>query len=423
MKPILKISTELNNLLPKADEVWIACAMISKYGLSFIQDRIKPNVKLNILVGIDLPTSPEILNKLKELNSLEKIETKLFYREERFYHPKLYVVKSNDNFSAIVGSGNCTMGGLEKNLEISLRTDDKETCKGLVKYFDIYFKLGEHITTEFIENYKLIYERRKEREKEDRKEIKLISNTEEAFSLEGIDFKNQFFGFEHFAAFEGTKPYSHKLEINEERHLVWKRLFDLHELVTPIIDKKEWDLHPHHQFDNIISSYVHSSWTSESLDSLWLHYGRHEKELKKYKDTFGDNQSSMYHMRIQILVKYDSVNYWCRVGKNGGSVVDREYFKEQMKNKEYRDVFFELVMKLDDEYWILINDEYKGVRDFNSPEELHEFTRKDKLKYYFIIGNSISPSDERISKTNILGTTEKEFEKLHPIYEHIRHRF
>jgi len=133
MKPILKISTELNNLLPKANEVWIACATISKYGLNLIQDRLRANAKLKILVGIDLPTSPEVLYELKKLNNSEEIEAKLFFNKEKFYHPKLYIIKSDSEISAIVGSGNCTMGGLENNLEISIRIDDSETCEKLIK--------------------------------------------------------------------------------------------------------------------------------------------------------------------------------------------------------------------------------------------------------------------------------------------------
>ncbi len=423
MKPILKISTELNNLLPKADELWIACATISEYGLKLIQDKLPVKAKQKILVGVDLPTPPRVLNKLMDLNDSGKIEAKLFFKKEKFYHPKLYVIRTGHKISAIVGSGNCTMGGLQNNLEISVRIDDTESCMKLINYFDIYFRQGEQITDDFIKKYKLIYDGIEARKEEDRKKLKLIRFEKEDFTLEDIDFKNQFFGFEHFVAFEGKKPYSHEPEVNEERHSVWRRLYDLYELIKPIIEKKAWDLHPHHQFENIISSYRHSSWTSESLNSLWLHYGKHEKELKKYKKEFGDNQSSMYHMRIQILIQYDSISYWCRVGKNDGSVVDREYFREEMKKEDYRNKFYMLLQKLDDEYWILIDKDKRPVKGFNSPKDLHDFTKKDNIKHYFIIGKSISPDDERLSKTKIVRTTELEFDKLYPIYEHIRHRF
>lgn len=238
-----------------------------------------------------------------------------------------------------------------------------------------------------------------------------------------MDLTNQFFTKEYYTAFEGMKPYSHEPEINKERQVVWNRLHDLHEWIYPTIQVKGWDLHPHHQPHNIISSYIHSSWTSEKLGSLWLHYGRSEQELKKYKKEFGDNQSSMYQMRIQILIRYDRLEYWCRVGKNGGSLVDRDYFKSQMKKKFYREKFYSLIQNLDDEYWININENIRGVRTFNSPDELHTFTKHDKNKHYFIIGKALIPDDKRLSVTNITTTTEEEFGKLYPIYEHIRHRF
>lgn len=138
MKATLKIKTELQNLLPKADEIWIAAAIISKSGLALIQDKIKLGVRQHYLVGIDLPTHPKVLEELMTRQQSGEIEAKLYFKKAKFFHPKLYILRIKNKLVAIVGSGNCTKGGLENNLEISVKIDDQDICKDLLKYFHIY---------------------------------------------------------------------------------------------------------------------------------------------------------------------------------------------------------------------------------------------------------------------------------------------
>ncbi|AEE50141.1 phospholipase D family protein [Haliscomenobacter hydrossis] len=425
-KQVLKINSELKQLLPKAEEIWIAVAVMSDYGMNVIQENTNPHAKKNILVGIDLPTPPSVLKRLQGLQNEGKANVKYFYRKDQFFHPKLYVVKTNGALTAIVGSGNCTEGGLEKHLELSVKTVDQGLCQYLLeKYFNIYFKIGEPITSEFIEDYEVLFESRKEREKQDKQELTIFDKSANSkLKIKDLDFTNQFFEYIHFAAFEGTKPYSHAENVNNERYLVKMRLLDLHDLIYPHIEKRKWDLHPHHKLDNIVSSHAHSSWTGEEIGSLWLHYGRSPKELEKYEKEYGENQSSMYHMRLQVLIRNNSIDIWCRVGKNNGSILDREYFKTKMQtDSRFRTKFFQLCQILDDQYEIHINNVVKKVKSFTTPEELFEFTKSDKQKHYFIIGKSFKPDDRAFSTSNIVNTIMGEFEKLEPIYQHIRHRF
>src|SRR5690606_29600502 len=255
--------------------------------------------------------------------------------------------------------------------------DAQEVCQKVIeKYCNIYCKLGMTITPEVITEYEVFFKRRKEREKQDKQEIlvldKSVSNN---YSIKDLDFTNQFFEYAHFAAFEGAKPYSHAESVNKERYEVKKRLLELHDLLYPHIEKKKWDLFPHHQLDNIVSSHVHSSWTGEEIGGLWLHYGRSQHELKQYEKYYGENQSSMYHMRLQVLIRHSSIDIWCRVGKNNGSLVDREYFKREMQTDEkYRAKFFQLCQNLDDQYEIHLNDTVRKIKIFSSSNDLFEFT-------------------------------------------------
>ncbi len=424
MKKVLKLENELIKLLPNAEQIWIAAAAFSDYGFDLIQNHISKNAKQYYLLGINLPTPPSVIRKVKEIQEESKIEGKVYLKENQFFHPKLYLLKIGDKLVGFLGSGNCTRGGLKDNIELNLKITSESFCQDLLEnYFLTYFKLGTKITNSFIEDYELIFARRNKRMDEDKEDLKILIPSKNKINLSSIDFSDQFFQYRHFAAFEGTKPYSDGTAENQERLEVKQRLLELHDQLLPKIKEKGWDLHPHHKDDHIISSHTHSSWTSEALTALWLHYGKSSNELKKYQKIYGEHQTSLYHMRLQIIIHVDNLGIWCRVGKNNGSIIDREYFKKKMKNKEYREKFFILCENLGEEYWIEVNGHKKFIPSFSTGDELAKFTNQDRTNYYFIIGKSFSPADESISTVNIVDTVLSEFEKLYAVYEHIRHRF
>jgi|GEM_PF-2656846 len=187
MKQVLKINKELKPLLQNAEEIWIAVAMMSEYGLQQIVENASSNTVLNILVGIDLPTPPSVLQKLLDFQEASNWNCRLYLGKGEFFHPKLYVIRTNNSWTAIVGSGNCTKGGLEENIEMNLSINDPNVCANLISsYFNNYFKYAQPIAPDLISEYEGIFERRKEREKADRQELKKLSynfgQTAEIFS-------------------------------------------------------------------------------------------------------------------------------------------------------------------------------------------------------------------------------------------------
>src|SRR5947207_108567 len=93
-----KLSDSLRPKLRAADEFWIAVAMITPHGLDFILDNTSANCAQNFLLGIDLPTDPTTLSKLKTLQLKQEADVRLFLEKECF-HPKVYLVKSGNTFS------------------------------------------------------------------------------------------------------------------------------------------------------------------------------------------------------------------------------------------------------------------------------------------------------------------------------------
>jgi len=420
---VIKLESEIKPILPSAKEVNIAVAIMTEYGLELLQDNVTEDCEVNLLIGIDLLTPLEVFKDLLACTN-EKWTIKVF-RKKAFFHPKLYLV-NNGATTAFVGSGNFTKGGVSTHVEL-FNTAEGDDAEEFEQWFDQYFKMGEELSQGFIDEYAPLFDKAVEAQYNSNSQIRKlkrdleISNNPQAFDLEACDFTQQYFKYDDYNAFTGNKPYSFAEEINAERKSVKETLFDLHDRIYPLIQAKGWDLHPHDMTDHIISSHQHGAYTSEDLGALWLHYGRSSKDLKEFKRVYGENQTSMYQMRLQVLVHASDICLWLRVGKNNGSIVDRNAFKQNMRGATYRDRFYQLIQTLPDTYSVTINHEDRSVRSFSSADELHDFVKEDDIRNeYFIIGRSYQPDDNAISDQNINNTIMGDFQLLYPIYLHIR---
>lgn len=415
----LKLSSELKTLLKNCDEIWVAVAMVSDQGFDFIQVNINDNAKQNYLIGVGLPTSPKVLEKLQDLEKTKNFNSKIYHKPNELFHPKVYIIRHGEDLISLVGSGNCTIGGFENNIEVSVKTNDHAFCVGQLKWFNALFKHARVINGDFLNSYRLLFENRKERMKKDRKEIELVFAKENSkINLDKIDFKNQFFKLEHFDAFTNPKPWDFSDKVNQERNSVRKKLYKLNDLLLPKIKDKKWDLHEHYSFDDIVSSAIHGHYTSDELAGIWLHYGRNKKAIKAY----GNDQTPLDYMRLQVIIHNDNIGIWNRIGKDNGSRIDRDNLKQKLKNSStYRKSLFKVINKLPDEFCIRLNEEMRFVKDFENEEQLSEFLLQDDYRYYFIIGREYEPDNPKLSENKITDTIIEDFGYLYPSYELIKH--
>ncbi len=87
---ITKLSDDLKIKLNTAEEIWVAVALLSLQGQTFIQDNLSKTCKQNYLVGLDLPTDPKALYKLFHAQLISDTNVKV-YTDKECYHPKLYL--------------------------------------------------------------------------------------------------------------------------------------------------------------------------------------------------------------------------------------------------------------------------------------------------------------------------------------------
>ena len=166
MNIINELGIDLQKVLKNADEIWVAVALMSLDGLEYIQSAVPETCKQHYLLGVDLPTSPKVLENLYKQQLLDSnIEVLMYLQQNEFYHPKVYLIWNGKKYSAFVGSGNCTNGGLFNNVEISIYTDDVKQCKALFKWVETIKTNSSQLTKNFIESYKKDFAERNAKKK------------------------------------------------------------------------------------------------------------------------------------------------------------------------------------------------------------------------------------------------------------------
>jgi HKD family nuclease len=160
----------LAKVLKKADKARLATAFAHPSGWKYFREGIAHGTAYTyLLTGLEYcQTDPKLLKKWLELQSKnpKRIEAKIASRET-FFHPKVLIVTFAEPESdfAIVGSGNLSQGGVERNTECSVYVQDKKLIKELACWFDIEFsrKGTVQLTKPGIEAYEPRYNRNKKR--------------------------------------------------------------------------------------------------------------------------------------------------------------------------------------------------------------------------------------------------------------------
>lgn len=412
---IKKLAAPLINdkLLLQAEHCYIATAAISEAGFDFVRSRIPTKCKMEIVTGLDVPTSPEVLRRIWR-NYQDRITLNIYTRT--IFRANVYMFDLPYRKAvAFVGSGNFTLEGIKDHEELFYKITDPKEIETLKSWFTGYYEFSEPLTEAIIQEYEWIFPTLRQREIASRQEKKeFIELTASGFNWDAIKFKNQYFQKDDYLTFGSNKAQLNTSVLIAERESVKAKLLQVHELIKKKIAALQ--LCAHEDSNQIVSSHDPIDHPDNKLRAIWIEYGRGEAELKSYnpKARLAD------FMNLQIRIKHKEFEVLLLVGRQNGSKTDRENFKLQMNVIEYRNQFFKLLTALGAGYWIEIVGDKRKVETFLSDDALWEFTKADHWMYYaFAIGRSYPPGDSDISTENIASTILKEFEKLIFLYRHV----
>lgn len=428
------LETELKEHLPEALEVYMAIALANKETTQRTINKISDNVKQRILVGVDLPTSVDALEFLKHKQDNNKnFEGGIFYDEQRNFHPKVYLIRKQEGWVALIGSANLTQGGLLNNIELSYRILNQQECQDILNWFNKLFYDCYPINDVNIKLYATQVEAELTERKPKKTKLSFKNPSKKVSPLDGIDFTNRFFKYEHHWAFRKELWRDTSGNANNERYEAQNRFEELHEIIFPQFKSYGLGELDHNVKNHIVSMYYHlEGSTSQDLAAMWLSYGKKREEIKQYHELFpsadkynkseeDDKQSFINHSRLQIRLDHDSIGIWLLFGKNhGGSLFDRKHFFDQMRKEDYREDFHKLVTSLPQEYWIEVNEERLLCKSFSSADNLYKHCKKDDPQKYFIIGKDYEITDPEMSESQLPITTLEVFKLLYPLHKTMR---
>ncbi len=410
---ISSLESELKIHLPAAKEIFVASALISPKGFDFLKNNLPPSCFCNYVVGIDLPSSPYVLEELMEQNDSSKLNARI-YNSSKTFHPKVYILRKQDNsLIAFVGSANTTNGGLSTNIEMTVSIEDSIQCNQLIEWFNSLFNQSSKITQEFLEKYKIAFKKIKRNQAIIRSDITGISNTLNNNTAQPLlNIQGQFFKSNHFEAYNPRYYKDYLKPANDRRKLVKNRLQQLHNLIYPQFPA--WGLNAlnkHYHAQNIVSSHTYrKNFNQPSLESIWLHYGYSKPEMK--------DASFIDHPRIQVILRWKYIGIWFVIGKDGGCYSERRKLKEDLENSVFfSELFYQEVLNLGGSYWINIGSKKLNVSEITSRKQLKYFIQTDEYSDYFIVGRDYKIDDLSLSEENIADTVLTEFQRLYPIYK------
>jgi len=396
-----------NKILKEAEHCYIASAAISEPAFDLLMSNLPRHCNVDIVTGLDLPTHPNVLWKvLKKYPG--RVTLRIFTRN--FFHSNLYIFDLPFRKRvAFVGSGSLTLGGLKDYEELSYKIDVERNVEDLKAWFRSYFDFGHDLSEAIIKEYEILYPSIAARDSAMKEDMKQLTDVITGrFSLTGINFSKQYFKGEDYATLDNSKASLNTQIVHHERVMVQNKLLELHEQLKSYLHKLK--LHEHDDSDQIVSSLDPVFHYEHKVKVIGLAYGRSKKELDGYKAKLTDL------INVQLLLGPQEFGICLSLGKPNSGTEDREYFRKEMNNEEYRKKFYDLLKALGKDYWIEVAGEKKQADSFEDEPVLWNYTNTDALQYNFIIGRYFAANDPEIAADNIIASIQKEIDKLIHLY-------
>lgn len=186
------IKEQISKRIHSAKEIFIAVAFLKKSGLDWlikdIENFIEKGGSLTCYIGTNFYiTDPKALTSLLKIskdnsNCILFIQSSSSRRQNgKTFHPKVYCLQAENNFTAIVGSSNLTNGGLIQNIEgnVVIECNSSEKLSNDFQRFfqelsesQMFVKLPDkEEISQYSSDYKKYHKKVKKAEKEAMEEI------------------------------------------------------------------------------------------------------------------------------------------------------------------------------------------------------------------------------------------------------------
>jgi hypothetical protein len=401
---VKKLAVPLINgkILAEAQHVYIATAAISQAGFDFINSRIPPKCKIEIVTGFDVLTSVQVLRRLWK-HYQDRITLSVYTKN--FFHPNLYIFDLPFRKSvAFIGSGHFTLGGIKDHEEIFFRVDDQKEIEALKSWFTGYYEFAEPLTENLLREYEAIYPSLKQREIASRRELdQALALTTAGFQWDSIRFKTQYFKKEDFLVLDRRKALLATPEAQAERQPVLTKLLQLYDALKPTL--RTLKLAGRADEAPATASLSPTEHPFEKLRSVWL-------------DVVPNDAPDALHLRLTVGPQNISVGITSDL--DGTGKADRQLLHKQLYDPGFRSIFLQRLAALGPGYTLECAGEVQPVESFQQADALWEFLKSDEEMYFpFMITRSYGPGDPAVGTDKIMTTLTQALELLTPLYRHI----
>jgi len=156
-----RLSDLLIDNLSSCDGFWFSSAWAT-HRFPFYKNFIRYRSKIQCgVVGLHFyQTSPSFIDQFNPQKAIR------FHKAtDGVFHPKVYVFKSGNRYTSIIGSANLTQGGFENNTEACIVDRSKEIAESIIEDIGKWYLESDHLTVDEIDSYKEQYDRRKKERK------------------------------------------------------------------------------------------------------------------------------------------------------------------------------------------------------------------------------------------------------------------
>lgn len=262
-------------------EIFIATAYLSKGGLEILQRLLErcPVEKDRVTVCL----SPEFSDDhpsdiLIELNRIAKVR---IAKDDRFFHPKLYYIKSKTESLLIFGSSNFTTGGFNNNIEFdSICTPSSDEINQLERFIN-FCKLhtvelsGEHI--DFYKNQESKLTELKKIKAQITQQLGNFEKRDDPFSVDTYDLTDYYFSFHDYEVFFSRNVSDNSSRLVMQRKVVQEKLLKIHSIIERRINAL--NLYAHWDKSNITSLTYPCLYNKNRVDWMGIRYGKSRKEI------------------------------------------------------------------------------------------------------------------------------------------------
>lgn len=389
-----KLAVPLVNdkILQQAEHCYIATSSVSEEGFEFLRSRISPKCKMDIVTGLDEPSSPAVMWKVLR-HYQGRINFHIYTRNT--LHANLFVFDLPFRKSvAFVGSGSLSIEGLKDSEELFWKITDAKEIESLMSWYTSYFQFGTPLTEGIARAYESLYPRLKAREVRSMQEKRDLMGAT-ATSMDAVRFRNQFFQRDDFSVFTTENSFSDNASLRLVRGALAEKLMKLHSMLEGSLSKLKLDL-----IGENLRSADPVDHPGEKIDSMWLVY----------------RNETLPAVSFRIGITAINVTVSAVIVDDRRNAEYRRNFFIRLEDATARQSFFQNVGLLKG-FQVEAGGRLRAAESFRSDQDLLAFIDREEARAVEVVfGRAIAPGDTSLSAEAIAGSIAGELTALRRLF-------